>query len=191
MSLLRYNIKTAPTFSPVLLTNLKSSLHIEHTDLDDLLQICLNVAAEDAETMTGRQIARATLTGYLDDYPDNDELEIDKGPVDSILSIKYYAQDSPVLTTVSASDYQLDNIDLTARLRFSKSFTPDRSRMNSVEIEFLAGWASVDAIPETIKDAIVLLASERYLNPDNKMQGNGVRVSAAERLLRKYKIQRY
>lgn len=189
---LRYKVKTAPIIFPVDLTKFKNNLHIpiENTDQDVYLQDILNAAIDDAQTMTGRQFCAATYTAYMDQCPDGNELEIDLGPVTAITAVKYYAPGAAIQTTFDALKYQLDNVDLTARLRLSEYFTADTNRMNSVEIEFTCGWATAAAVPQTIKDAIILLATERYLNPENA-PGMSNRTNAAQRLLNKYKIQLY
>jgi uncharacterized phiE125 gp8 family phage protein len=78
---LRYKLKTAPAFSPVSLAQLKRNLRIEHNDQDELLQELIDRAVASSQTATGRQYALSTFSLYLDDYPDNDETEIDRGPV--------------------------------------------------------------------------------------------------------------
>lgn len=186
----RYKLKTAPAFTPVLLADVRNNLHILHTDLDTLLQACLDAAIDDAQTMIGRQFARATYTAYLDAYPSNGELEISLGPVNTITSVKYYAPGASELTEHASTKYQLDNIELTARLRFLESFSADSDKMNVIEIEFTTGWEAAANIPATIKDAIILMASDRYLHPENA-PGMSARVTGADRLLQKYKVQRF
>lgn len=190
---LRYKLKTASIFYPVTLTELKANLHILNTDQDTLLQDLIYAAIDYAQTFTGRQFARATYTAYLDAYPAGNELEIELGPVDAITSVKYYAQGSVVITTVSSTLYQLDNTDLTARLRFLESFTPDFARMNIIEVEFTNGWAAAADIPKRIKQAIILIASEMYLHPENQQLniGSSIRITSAQNLLGPYKVQRY
>jgi len=187
----RYKIKTAPTWDPITVDELKRNLHIEinNHDQDEYLQEILLSIIDQVQTDIGRQIARATYTMYLDGYPDGDEVEITLGPVDAISTVKYYADGASELTTVDAGDYQLDNTELTGRLRFFNSFITDDEKMNVVQIEFTNGYGSAPSVPRSLKDAIILLASDRYLNPENS--GVSVNQSAAERLLRNYRIQRY
>jgi uncharacterized phiE125 gp8 family phage protein len=190
---IRYKLKTAPTLYPVSLTELKANLHILNTDQDTLLQDLIYAAVADAEAIMGRQIMRATWNAYLDGYPEDDNLEITLGPVDAITSVKYLADGASVWTTVSSSYYQLDNSELTARIRFLNSFSPDPDKLSTVDIEFTNGWAAAANVPKTIKQAVILLASEAYLHPENQMLnfGASLRTTAAERMLRNYKVKRY
>lgn len=192
----RYKLKTAPIFAPVELAQFKRNLRIGTQDEDDdsqdlYLQEILDNVIDEVQTDIGRQLARATYTMYLDDFPAED-LAITLGPVAAISSVKYY-NTSNVLTTMAAADYLLDNVLLTARMRFLNTYSVYSERLNGVEIEFTNGWATAAEIPKDIKDAIVLLATDRYLNPENQMLnfGMSVRQTAAERKLRKYRVQRY
>lgn len=193
----RYKIKTAPIFEPVLLAEFKRNLHIGNQDVVDnaqdvYLQEILSAIIEDVQTDMGRQLARATYTMYLDEFPEDEDIEITLGPVDAITSVKYY-NSAGVLTTMAAADYQLDNIELTGRLLFLETYPLQADKMNAIEIEFTNGWVDAASIPKRIKDAIVLLATDRYMNPENAIlnYGSSTKQSAAENVLRKYRVQRF
>jgi uncharacterized phiE125 gp8 family phage protein len=192
----RYKLKTAPIFEPVTITELKHNLRIGTQDEDDdsqdeYLQEILTAVIDRVQTDIGRQLARATYTLYLDEFPATDLL-ITMGPVAAISSVKYY-NTSNVLTTMAAADYQLDNIELTSRLRFLETYDLYADKMNAIEIEFTNGYTDAASIPKNLKDAVILLATDRYLNPENTMLnfGMSMRQTAAERLLRNYRVQRY
>jgi len=193
----RYKLKTAPTIYPVSLADVKRNLRIPTTDTDTdrdtLLQDLIYAAIDASQNATGRQYCRATYTLYLDAYPEGDEIEIELGPVDAISSVKYYAQDAAVLTTVNSADYQLDNSELTARLRFLESFSADADKMNPVEIEFTTGWATAAAVPADLKQAVILRACDMYLSPENRTEniGMGQRVTSAELKERNFRVVRY
>lgn len=194
---IKYKVKTAPTIHPVTLDQLKANLHILSTDVDAsrdaYLQDLLYAAEDWTQARIGRQICRATYTAYLSDFPLDGDLVIHFGPVDSITSVKYYASGATTTTTLSASLYQLDNVDLSAVLRFIEIPSVNTDRLNPVEIEFLNGWTTADAVPRKVKDAIILYASERYLNPENRQLnfGTSIRVTQAENLLTEFRPQRY
>lgn len=143
----RYKLKTAPTQWPATLAEVKKNLRIDasdtDTDRDELLTDKIKEATAASQSNTGRQYCRATYIMYLDEYPVNDEVEITLGPVASIVSVKYLAKGASTYTTVLPSTYQLDNVELTARLRFLESFSPDSDKMNVIAIELLNGWDDV------------------------------------------------
>jgi uncharacterized phiE125 gp8 family phage protein len=193
MEQLRYKLKTAPSFSPASVDELKRQLRIEHTDQDTLLGEILERAVDASQNATGRQYARATYLGYLDNYPVDNEIEIEKGPVDEIVAVKYLAQDAADYTPVSAANYQLDNTELSARLRFLEEFTPDADRMNVVEIEFTCGYQGAQSVPKELTEAILLRAAESYLHPENANEnfGMGLRTTAAITKEKNFKVSRY
>lgn len=192
----RYKLKTAPIFAPVSLAVFKRNLHIGAQDESDstqdtYLQEILDAVIDGVQEDTGRQLARATYTLYMDDFPDGGVMEITRGPVAAISSVKYY-NSANVLTVMDAADYELDNIDLSGRMRFINTYGV-YDRLNAVEIEFTCGWETAAAIPKQLNDAVILLATERYLNPENQMLnfGMSLRTSKAEVLMRKYKVRRF
>jgi uncharacterized phiE125 gp8 family phage protein len=202
MEELRYKIKTEATFEAVDLDRLKRNLHIGAQDEDDntqdeYLQEILEAVTDDVQTDIGRRLCQETWLGYLDDFPvENDdgncEVDITLGPVIEVIGVQYY-NSSNVKTVMSAADYTLDNTELTARLRFLNTYSVYSDRLNAVEIEFTTGYQSVGAVPKRIKDAIILLASDRYLNPENSTLNFGfsVRQSKADNMLRKFRVQRF
>jgi uncharacterized phiE125 gp8 family phage protein len=191
---LRYKLKTAPVFNAVTVAELKRNLRIEDEDRNDLLQDLIGRAVAASQTATGRQYTRATYTLYLDAFPfDTNEIEIDKGPVDQISSVKYLAPGATVLTTVDAALYQLDNSELTSRLRFFSTLYPDTTKMNVIEIEFTTGWPDANSIPKDLTEAIILRASDGYLHPDNSTLNfrGSLEIKTAEIRERNYQVQRY
>jgi uncharacterized phiE125 gp8 family phage protein len=191
----KYKIKTAPTIYPVTLAQLKANLHIIDTvaDRDVYLQQLLYAAIDWAQARIGRQLCRATYYAYPEMFPLDGDLPLTLGPVESITAVKYYAAGAVTTTTLSSSLYQLDNIKLTAILRFFETPELNTDRLNPIEIEFLNGWSTADAVPKKICDAIILYASERYLNPDNRQLnfGTSIRITQAENLLVEFRPQRY
>lgn len=193
----RYKLKTAAVLYPAAMEDLKRNLHIDTSEVDEdrdaLLQDLLFEAIAASQNATGRQYCRATYTLYLDAYPDNDELEITLGPVAAISSVKYYAPGASSLTTVTSTKYQLDNTELTARLRFLEVFSPETTKMNVIEIEFTNGWTTAVEVPKDLKQAVILRASESYLNPgsENENFGMGRKIKTAELKERNYRVQRY
>jgi uncharacterized phiE125 gp8 family phage protein len=191
----RYKLKTAATLFPVLLADVKRNLRIAtsdiDTDRDTLIQDLIYDAIIASQNATGRQYCPAVYTLKLDAY--NDEIEITLGPVALINSVKYYAQGETELTPVDEDDYQLDNEELTARLRFLKPFSPDIDRMNVIEIEFINGFVAIGnqgpLLPVDLKQAVILRACDSYLHPENVILGKEPR--AAELKERNYKVQRY
>ncbi|MZP67225.1 MAG: hypothetical protein GT597_13890 [Bacteroidales bacterium] len=189
--MIRYKLSKAPLELDIL-AEVRNNLRLLNEDHDALLTELISSAVTEVENHIGRQLLRATYLAYFDSYP-GDVLEIHLGPVASVVAVRYYADGVAEQQTVDPGNYQLDNTELTARLLFRERFSPDSSRLNSIEIEFTCGWENKAAVPKDILRALILLVSEGFLNPGNMSlnQGSGLRTTAAMKLLRNYKVQRF
>jgi uncharacterized phiE125 gp8 family phage protein len=185
---MRYKLKTAASFEPVTLEEAKRHLRVLHNNQDELISSLVKSAVKYTERYTGRILANSVYTGYLDRLPDDDHTLITLGPVQEIVSIKYYAPGASELSTYAEAKYDLDNSELTARLWFRETFTYDDEKYNPIEIEFKNGWATKAEIPDDIITAIVMRVNRTYLNPDNPVEN---KLTAADQLLRGYKVKRY
>ena len=184
----RYKLKTAPDFEAVPFTEVKANLNILHSEKDSEIQSITKAVIKEVQNRIGRQLALAHWYMYLDGFPIGDEIEIEKGPVSGITAVRYWAPGASSYTELSSDSYQLDNTELSARLRFFDTLNTDQNRMNTVEIEFTTGWGASGAIPEDLHDAVVLIASERFLNPENPQR---TKVTRADALLRNYTVHRW
>ena len=99
-------VTTEPTVEPVTLTEAKLQCRVDVADDDALITRLISAARSRAEQITQRSIAEQSLTLYLDEFP-TDAIELLKGPVNTITSVKYY-NDAGVLTTITSTNYALD-----------------------------------------------------------------------------------
>jgi uncharacterized phiE125 gp8 family phage protein len=193
----RYKVKTEATTYPASLADVKRNLRIATTDIDTdrdtLLQDLIYDAVTASQNSTGRQYCAAEIYGYLDEYPVDGLIEISKGPVSEITSIKYWAPDGIAMTDLDESEWELDNSELTARVKLLNIFSVDTDKLNAIEIEYKAGFSALgnqaDSIPTDIKQAVILRACYSYLHPENAEIGKEPK--AAESKERNYKVQRY
>lgn len=158
--------------SLVSVADLKVNERMTHTQHDnDLLPRCIKsaYAALDGEYgWLNRSILTQSWTLYLSSF--FDVLELPKGPVQSITSIKYYDADG-VLQTLAGNQYELQKGKIVATV--SKAYgvvwpTLD-TRKRAVQIEYVTGFGDSDTIPfpmrQKLQQAIIFLASHYYRNP--------------------------
>ena len=118
---------------------------------------------------------------YRDSIPDNKILYITRGPVAaSGVSVAYIASGETDYTELSTDDYQLDIIDRSARILFTEVPTYNTERLSPIKVRYTAGYADTSLIPKKVTRAVILLATEMYLNPENKAS---VRFPASDNLL--------
>ena len=140
---------------------------------DDLLIRILQSAIDDAEDFTGRQLLTATFKGYLDEFPpDKDYIELPFGNLQSVTSIKYKDSDGTETTLTENTDYLVEtNVDATLGgdqvgrivLPYGVSWpSVELYPSNPITIEFICGWKAAANVPSKIKQAILLMAADRY-----------------------------
>lgn len=156
----------------VTVASLKVNERMTHTQHDnDLLPDCIKQAYAMLDGQYGwlnRSILTQTWTLYLDSFCDI--VELPKGPVQSVTSIKYYDADG-VLQTLAATQYELQKGKFvpTVTKAYGVTWPTLDTRKRAVEIKYVAGFGDPDTIPFPIKaklqKAIIFLASHYYRNP--------------------------
>lgn len=89
-------------------------------------------------------------------------------PLQSIVSITLYDEDGGS-TVMNLDDFITDKDSEPARLAFKKNKIWPEIKLrsiNSVKIRFIAGFTTVNLIPESVKTAIMLYVSHRFENPE-------------------------
>lgn len=183
-------IVTAPTWEPVVISQAKLHLRIEDTthDDDEMLTWQIKAAREHVERRTNRQLCTATWDLYLDEFPD--EIEMPYPPLASVTSIKYL-DDNGVEQTLAASVYSVDTgIEPgVIRLAYDQSWPSFRSVENAITVRFVAGWASLGAVPSSLRAAVLLKMSELYTHREIQMIGTiSEDLPAFESLIWSYKV---
>lgn len=186
----RYKVQSvANEINPVVpIQALRENLRLQSSELDSALLMFLTNAIDFAEIYTGRVFQAKTIEAYIDRFPIDGILLLDKGPVNEIISIGYYAEGEDVMTRLPADKYQLDNVEMTARILFSGGVVADPYRLNAIKITYTAGY-TVETLPKSVRDAIILLASQRFLHADNDAVDRNITV--AQNFMEQYKPHKF
>jgi len=137
---------------------------------DNFITNLIKVAREYCENYQHRALATQTWNLYLDDFPDEDFIELPKAPLQSVTSVTYIDSDGTTATmTASTSGYFVDTDSQPGRVCLSygitwPSFTP--YPYNAVKVIFICGHTGVtpDIIPESTKTAMMMLINHMYEN---------------------------
>jgi len=173
-------ITAAPT-TAVSLTETKRHLRIELTDTNDdtYLTRLIKVAEAQAEGFTRRVLVQQTWDEWFDGFPAGNFFELSKAPLLSVTSVSYtdYAESSTSMTV--STDYIVDSDSEPGRivLAYGKSwpsYTP--SAKNPVKVRYVAGYEAESGdyrvnIPETIRQAILLMVGHLYNNREATIPG--------------------
>ncbi len=154
-----YRLITPATVFPVTTEQAKQHCRIDDDGDDDYIDALIAAATAQAETLTGRCIAAQTWELLSDSFPECD-IEIDKGPVQSITSITYYDTAGDI-QTLSAASYALDATAEPALVILNDGYDWPEVEVgtNKMIVRFVAGYSSV---PPTIYHACLLLIGQWY-----------------------------
>lgn len=163
---MKYKLKTAPSIEPLSFATLPTDqLRLNGTDEQSLVESYIKAARQIAEDRQNRVLISQTWELYMDSFKKT-EILLDKTPVQSITSVKYY-DDENALQTLDSSLYELDNVSEPARLRpvSGESWPSTYDKYNAVLIEFVAGYGdAADDVPESTRDAMLMIVANFYEN---------------------------
>jgi len=164
---------TAPANEPLTLAEVKAHLRVDDAASDALITALIVSAREMAEHQVGRSLMQQTLELTLDQFPDAFILQ--RPPVISITSVKYLDADG-IQQTLAAESYVLDNSsDSTAAYlicAYATSWPTTRSEANAVRVRYLAGYANAAAVPQGIKQWMLLQIGHWFATRESTNVGN-------------------
>jgi len=162
---MRLKLITGPTAEALHLDDVKKSALRVYNEDDDYRISRLIVSAREAfENFANRILLSSTWDLYLDAFADVIELI---PPATSVTNIKYQ-DSSDVQQTLAITYYVTDFITEPARitLAYGQSWPSTYGELNDVVIRFVAGYANAAAVPEGIKQGMMLHIQEAYDGTD-------------------------
>lgn len=157
---------TAPASEPLTLAEAKAHCRVEHT-LDDTLITALIVAARlSAEHELNRPLITQTWEVSLEDFPSSIEgegISLGKYRPIAITSVKYLSTDGTD-TTIDAAAYTLDSVNAPGFVYpiYDTSWPDARQFTNSVRVRFTAGYGAAAAVPQCIKQWMLMMIGAMY-----------------------------
>lgn len=143
---------------------------------DIYLSSLITTAREICESYQGRAYITRTYELTLDEWPDDDELELPMPPAIEIVSIVSTLA-AGTSETWDAAQYYLDASGFVGRLSPAYGYTWPSwvlRELAGIEITFTAGYGATAAtVPNRVKHAMMMLIGELYENREDtdKMQG--------------------
>lgn len=154
-------ITIQPNEEPVSLAEAKLHLSITESDEDQYIDTLIMAARQKAENITGRALITQTWEMVLDSFPNI--ICVTKPPLQSITSIEYtdLLGNTQVL---SNTKYNVDTHSIPARITpsYLLSWPDTRGVINAVKVTYIAGYGDSDAVPESIKQAMLLMIGHWY-----------------------------
>lgn len=171
----------------VSLSEAKAQLRIDHSDEDTLITSMITAATETAEQITGRAIMPQTWELTLDEFPA--VIELTRVPVASVTSVTY-VDTAGVTQTLTGT--RLRNVDDYASALIVPAYNlewPDTlDDVDTVKVRFVAGYANAAAVPQPIKNWILINVASMYENREAESTKNMVSLKFVDGLLDRYKV---
>jgi uncharacterized phiE125 gp8 family phage protein len=166
-------IITPPAAEPVTLTEAKAQCRVDISDDDTYIGTLITAARMYCEAIDWRAFMPQTIELWLEGFPCDDEIELPRPPLTSISKIEYY-DTAGTARTLATTVYEADTISTpgAAHLKYNQVWPSDLLRdYNAVCVTYVAGYASAAAVPQTIKQAILLLVGHWYENREASLVG--------------------
>ena len=162
--MLQVKVVTAPAIEPITLTEAKLHCKVDLSTDDDLITALIVAAREEIERRTWRALITQTLELVLSAWPYGDRIELPRAPLQSITSIKYKDKDGNE-TTWSSANYLAgaDSVPGVLALAWNASWpSVDLYPIEPIRIRFVAGYGLAVAVPQSLKQACLLLVAHWY-----------------------------
>ncbi len=174
---------TAPASEPVSLAEAKAHLRIESADDDSLISALIAAARQAAEAHMRRALITQTWRLTLDRFPaapqawwdgvrqgadmpgDGSVIELPRPPLVSVTSVTAY-DDADNATVAGAASYFVDTDGKPGRvvLRSGQTWPTALRVAGGVEVLFVAGYGAAGAVPQAIRQGILMLIGHLFEN---------------------------
>lgn len=173
--MLRPVLVTAPSVSPITLTEAKTHLRVDHSDEDTLIQGLIDAAVSHLDGSAG-VLGRAmvTQTWQLDFDAFYPKMRLRPGNLLGITSISYFDNDNAT-QALSASIYSAftDEIGPYVEEAPDQSWPSTYTRADAVRVTWTAGYgATAASVPAAIRAAMLLMIGHWYANRETVNVGN-------------------
>lgn len=179
---------TAPATEPITLDEAKAHLRVTSNTEDYLIGALISAARDLCERETGRALLPQTwelsLSGFCD------EMKLGHAPVASITSIKYTDADGAE-QTLATTEYVFDDasdIQSSIVLAPNKTWPQVYSGINNVRIRYVAGYANAAAVPNALRQWMLLQISHWYRNRESVGVAGFVEMPFVQHLINAYRI---
>lgn len=155
---------------PVTTAEAKAHLRVTTSTDDTLIDSLVKAARQMAENELGRALITQTWTRTLDEFPD--AIRLYYPPIISVTSLKYY-DTAGVQQTLDPSLYSVDLKSEPGYVvpAYNTCWPATLCTINAVECVYTAGYGAAAAVPQSIKNWMLLQVGHLYENREASMPG--------------------
>lgn len=166
---------TAADGEPVSLDEARLHLKVDIDDDDELIVNQIVAARTYLEEICGRAFMSQTFDYSIDgEWPwvlnfergtHERVIEIQKAPLASVTSVTY-VDSAGVTQTLAADQYVVDGAGSIGRIypAYGVYWPSVRCQNRAITVRFVAGYGASDAVPQALKQALLLLVSHWFVN---------------------------
>lgn len=150
---------------PVTVAEVKTHLRLTGTSEDTYLGTLITAARYVAENELGRALIAQTWEKTLDEFPQA-AIELPYPPLVSVTSISYLEAVAGATVALSSSSYVVDTKSEPGWIvpAYGYDWPSTYDTINAVTITYSAGWANAAAVPQPIKQWILVHVGHLYEN---------------------------
>lgn len=189
------NQTAAPSETPVTLGEAKAHLRVDHSDEDALITSLIAAATEHLDGRRG-YLGRCLITQSweyrLHCFPRSGVIELPLPPLQNVASVKYLDDAGVEQTLIANTDYVVDSATYYGQVRRAYNVVWPFARLEdyAVRIVFAAGFGDAAAVPQPIKNALLMMIGHLYEHREAVTEGGLVEMPLAARwLLGPYRIE--
>lgn len=185
---------TAPTSEPLTTAEAKSHLRVSVSTDDALIDALVKAAREHVEETCSIALFTQTWQRRMDGWPVGNTIWLPRPPLQSVTSVKYYDADGTEYTLAS-SNYIVDTVSWPGRIVLKSSASWPGVTLqdaNGILITYVSGWAATASIPQSIRQALLLLVGHWYENREAVLTSGAAPLALKEgvdALLRSYRLR--
>ncbi len=185
-----------PAVAPVTVERVKDHARVDTKAEDDLIAVYLAAAVAGVEQATGQKLGQVAIDAYLPSLPAGSTLYLPWGNVQRVIEVAY-RNDQGAYAEWPDNFYELQTLPARSGVRTrsgtgiypAQPYAPD---LQAVRIRYVAGYASSDEIPPPLRQAVLMMAGELYIEREMHRTQPGVIAipnPAAQMLMSGYKIR--
>ncbi|MCX7177701.1 MAG: head-tail connector protein [Proteobacteria bacterium] len=163
-------VSSGPATEPISTTEAKLHCRIDTSDDDTIVAALIKASRMMAEQELGRALITQTIDAYFDAFPCYPNSAyggriIHLPPISAVTGITY-VDGAGATQTLAADQYLVDAKSVPARIEpaYGLSWPAHRVQANSIKITCTAGFGAASAVPEAIKQWMLLQIGHWYAN---------------------------